>query len=43
MKIVVSTGSPRKNENSAYLANQFIKGAHEAGHNILRFDCALKK
>ena len=33
MKIVVLTGSPRKNGNSAYLAEQFIKGA----------DCAFKQ
>lgn len=31
MKIVVLTGSPRKNGNSAYLAEQFIKGAEEKG------------
>ena len=29
MKIVVLTGSPRRNGNSAYLAEQFIKGAQE--------------
>ena len=29
MKIVVLTGSPRKNGNSAYLVEQFIKGAEE--------------
>lgn len=27
MKITVLTGSPRRNGNSAYLAEQFIKGA----------------
>lgn len=43
MKIVVLTGSPRKNGNSAYLAEQFIKGAQEAGHEIFRFDCAFQK
>lgn len=43
MKIVVLTGSPRKNGNSAHLANQFIKGAEEAGHEVFRFDCALQK
>lgn len=43
MKIVVLTGSPRKTGNSAYLADQFIRGAHEAGHDIFRFDCALQK
>ncbi len=43
MKIVVLTGSPRKNGNSAYLAEQFIKGAEEQGHEIFRFDCAFKQ
>lgn len=42
MKIVVLTGSPRANGNSAYLAEQFIKGAQEKGHEIYRFDCAFK-
>ena len=31
MKIVVLTGSPRRNGNSAYLAEQFIKGARNKG------------
>ena len=43
MKIVVLTGSPRKNGNSAYLAEQFIKGVEEQGHEIFRFDCAFKQ
>ena len=43
MKIVVLTGSPRKNGNSAYLAEQFIKGAEEKGHEVLRFDSAFKQ
>ena len=43
MKIVVLTGSPRKDGNSAYLAEQFIKGAEEQGHNVFRFDCAFKQ
>lgn len=43
MKIVVLTGSPRKNGNSAYLAEQFIKGAEENGHEVFRFDCAFKQ
>ena len=42
MKIVVLTGSPRRNGNSAYLAEQFIKGAEEQGHEVCRFDCAMK-
>lgn len=43
MKIVVLTGSPRKNGNSAYLAEQFMKGAKEKGHEVFRFDCAFKQ
>ena len=43
MKIVVLTSSPRKNGNSAYLAEQFIKGAEEKGHEVFRFDCAFKQ
>lgn len=42
MDIVVLTGSPRKNSNSSYLAEQFIKGAEEKGHEMFRFDCAFK-
>ena len=40
MKIVVLKGSPRKNGNSNWLADQFIKGATEAGHEVTEFDCA---
>ena len=39
MKIVVLKGSPRKSGNSNWLADQFIKGATEAGHQITEFDC----
>ena len=42
MKILVLTGSPRKNGNSNTLADNFIKGATEAGHEIVRFDTAQK-
>lgn len=42
MKILVLTGSPRKNGNSNTLAENFIKGAKEAGHSIVRFDAAFK-
>jgi multimeric flavodoxin WrbA len=43
MKIVVLTGSPRRNGNSVWLAEQFIKGAKESGHDIFRFDSARRK
>ncbi len=43
MKILVITGSPRKNGNSNTLADQFIKGATEAGHEVVRFDSAFKE
>lgn len=42
MKILVLTGSPRKNGNSATLADHFIRGAKEAGHSVERFDAAFK-
>ncbi|MBR4673467.1 MAG: flavodoxin family protein [Victivallales bacterium] len=43
MKILVLTGSPRRNGNSATLTEHFIKGAKEAGHSVERFDAAFKK
>ncbi|MBQ6352895.1 MAG: flavodoxin family protein [Lentisphaeria bacterium] len=43
MKILVITGSPRKNGNSATLADHFTRGAREAGHEVVRFDAAFKK
>ena len=42
MKILVITGSPRKNGNSNTLADSFIKGAEDAGHTVVRFDAAFK-
>lgn len=42
MKILVITGSPRKNGNSNTLVDNFIKGAEEVGHNVVRFDSAFK-
>lgn len=38
MKILVITGSPRKNGNSNTLASEFMRGASEAGHTVQRFD-----
>lgn len=43
MKIVVLTGSPRRNGNSACLADAFVKGAEERGHEVFRFDCAFRR
>ena len=42
MKILLITGSPRKNGNSNTLASHFARGAQEAGHELARFDCAFK-
>ncbi len=43
MKILVLTGSPKRNGTSACLADQFQKGAEEAGHEVVRFDAGWKK
>lgn len=40
MKITVITGSARRNGTSNYLANEFINGAKEKGHEIFLFDSA---
>lgn len=42
MKILVLTGSPHENGTTAALADAFICGAKEAGHDIYRFDAAEK-
>ena len=39
--VLVVTGSPRKNGNSNTLAEQFIRGARDAGHTVSRFDAGL--
>lgn len=43
MKVLVITGSAHKEGTTAVLAEQFIKGAAEAGHEVWRFDAAFKK
>jgi len=43
MKITVITSSPRKHGTSALLANEFIRGAREAGHDVFRFDSAFEQ
>ncbi len=40
MKISVIKGSPHKDGSSNMLADQFIKGAKENGHNIIELDAA---
>lgn len=42
MKIAVITGSPHRHGTSALLADKFIQGAQEQGHEIFRFDGAFK-
>ncbi len=42
-KIVVITGSPRKDGNSFAMTDAFIKSAEAKGHTVTRFDAAMKK
>ena len=42
MKIAVITGSPHKAGTSALLADKFIEGAEEKGHEVFRFNAAFK-
>ena len=42
-KIVVITGSPRKNGNSFAMTDAFITAAEAKGHTVTRFDAAMKK
>lgn len=42
MKVTVITGSPHKKGTSALLADKFIEGAKEAGHDVSRFDAAFE-
>ncbi|MBE5962575.1 MAG: flavodoxin family protein [Lachnospiraceae bacterium] len=42
MKILVLTGSFHKNGTSAYLAEEFIRGASENGNDVSRIDVARK-
>lgn len=41
-KIVVITGSPRKNGNSFAMTDAFIQAAEANGHEVTRFDAAMK-
>ncbi len=40
-KIVVITGSPRKNGNSFAMTEAFIQAAESKGHQLTRFDAAM--
>lgn len=40
MKIVVITGSPRRNGNTFAMADAFIRAAEQLGHEVQRFDAA---
>lgn len=40
-KIVVITGSPRKNGNSFAMTDAFIRAAEKKGHCVVRFDAAM--
>lgn len=42
-KIVVITGSPRKNGNSFAMTDAFVKAAEGKGHTVTRFDAATMK
>ena len=42
-KIVVITGSPRKNGNSFAMTKAFIEAAEAKGHIVTRFDAGTKK
>ncbi len=40
MRIVILMGSPNKNGSTSLLAEEFARGAREAGHNVERIDAA---
>ena len=41
MKILILTGSPRSKGTTSLLADEFAKGAKEAGHEVVRFDTGI--
>ena len=41
-KIVVITGSPRRNGNSFAMTEAFIREAVKKGHTVTRYDAAMK-
>ena len=42
-KILVLTGSPRKDGNSFVMTDAFIQAAEQNGHTVTRFDTAMMK
>ena len=42
MNIIVIAGNAHRHGTSALLADKFIEGAKEAGHEVFRFDAAFK-
>ena len=42
-KVLILSGSPRKNGNSDILCNEFARGAMEAGHDVEKIRVAEKK
>ena len=43
MKITVITGSARKNGTTNYMADEFIRGAKDSGHEVVSVNVAHKK
>ncbi len=43
LNVFILTGSPRRNGNSAILADEFARGAVDAGHQVTRFDSAFQQ
>lgn len=43
MKITILNGSPRKNGNTEIMADAFMKGAEESGHEVKKINLAGKK
>ena len=42
-KVLILSGSPRKNGNSDLLCNEFARGAKEAGHEVEKIRVAEKR
>ena len=43
MNILILQGSPRANENTAWMAEEYCKAAEAAGHKVTLVDVAHKK